>query len=101
MTQLEILKAAFERGESLTVADALSKYQVYALSQRCGDLRKRGLALQSWWQKLPDGGKVKRYGLTLPMIEDIKRTSTKMIAHLMAGEIGAPNVLLNHLKKLP
>ena len=31
MTQLDTLKAAFDRNESLTVAEALSRYGIYAL----------------------------------------------------------------------
>jgi hypothetical protein len=40
MTQLQILADAFDRGEHLTVATALTKYGIYALSQRCGELAK-------------------------------------------------------------
>jgi len=48
MTQLEILADAFDRGEHLTVATALSLYGIYALSQRCGELeRKWGYPVQS------------------------------------------------------
>lgn len=32
---------AFDRGERLTVASALSSYGIYALSQRCGELWKK------------------------------------------------------------
>ena len=41
MTQLEQLADALDRGERLTVAEALSKYGIYALSQRCGELARK------------------------------------------------------------
>ncbi len=41
-TQLGTLLRALQRGERLTVAQALSEYGVYALSQRMGDLKRMG-----------------------------------------------------------
>lgn len=38
-SQCYTLLMAFQRGERLTVATALFTYKIYALSQRCGDLR--------------------------------------------------------------
>ena len=61
MSQLLILKGAFERGESLTVAEALSRYGIYALSQRCGDLCKQGYPVSSDWETTPSGKHVVRY----------------------------------------
>jgi hypothetical protein len=46
-TQCETLLAAFRRGESLTVAEALSRYGVYALSQRVGELIAAGHPIDS------------------------------------------------------
>lgn len=46
-TQHGKLLRAFQRGEKLTVAEALSKYGVYALSQRCGELRRDGWPIKS------------------------------------------------------
>jgi len=40
-SQCEALLNAFYRGERLTVLTAIEKYGVYALSQRCGDLKNR------------------------------------------------------------
>lgn len=40
-TQCYELLMAFQRGEHLTVGAALSRYGVYALSQRVGDLKRR------------------------------------------------------------
>lgn len=40
-TQCRALLDAMQRGERLTVAVALSRYGVYALSQRCGELRNK------------------------------------------------------------
>lgn len=41
-TQADILLRAFYDGERLTVAKALNKYGVYALSQRVGELKRLG-----------------------------------------------------------
>ena len=61
MTQLEILADAFDRGEHLTVATALQKYGVYALSQRCGDLWKIGYPVDSQTITTPTGKRVSEY----------------------------------------
>lgn len=61
MTQLEVLKSAFDRDERLTVVEALSRYGVYALSQRCGELVKSGYPLDSQTIKTPSGKHVKQY----------------------------------------
>ncbi len=62
MTQLEQLADAFDRGERLTVAVALDKYGIYALSQRCGELtRKWCYPVDSKFVNLPNGKTVKEY----------------------------------------
>ena len=62
MTQLQMLADAFDRGESLTVATALSSYGIYALSQRCGELeRKWGYPVDSRFIDTPTGKRVKEY----------------------------------------
>lgn len=57
MTQHDTLRAAFLRGERLTVAEALTRYGVYALSQRCGEMPD----VRSEWYTPPSGKRVKRY----------------------------------------
>lgn len=62
MSQLEILANAFDRGEHLTVASALSLYGIYALSQRCGELsREWGYPVESKTIKTPTGKHVSEY----------------------------------------
>ena len=62
MTQLEKLADAFDRGERLTVATALDKYDIYALSQRCGELwRKWGYPVDSRTITTPGGAHVSEY----------------------------------------
>ena len=61
MTQLEILADALDRGEHLTVAVALDKYGIYALSQRCGDLFRIGYPVESKTITLPNGKHVSEY----------------------------------------
>lgn len=46
-TQAYTLLLAFCRGERLTVLTAIQRYGVYALSQRCGELRRLGWPIQS------------------------------------------------------
>lgn len=41
-TQLGTLLRSLQRGERLTVAQALTEYGCYALSQRMGDLKRMG-----------------------------------------------------------
>lgn len=61
MSQLLILQSAFDRGESLTVAEALSRYGIYALSQRAGDLRREGYPVISETEVTPTGKRIARY----------------------------------------
>ena len=61
MTQVEILADAFDRGEALTVAVALSRYGIYALSQRCGELWRIGYPVESRTVKLSNGKHVSEY----------------------------------------
>ena len=62
MTQAEILMAAFDRGERLTVASALDRYGIYALSQRCGELwRKYGYPVDSRTITTPTGKHISEY----------------------------------------
>ena len=49
-------------GEHLTVAVSLQKYQVYALSQECGRLRKLGWPIESKTVETP-GAHVSEYWL--------------------------------------
>lgn len=58
-TQCHRLLRAMQRGERLTVATALLMYQVYALSQRCGQLRDE----YGWPIKSRFVGKYKEYWL--------------------------------------
>lgn len=61
MTQIEQLADAFDRGEALTVAVALSKYGIYALSQRCGELWRMGYPVESRTITTPTGKHVSEY----------------------------------------
>lgn len=62
MNQLQTLMDAFDRGEALTVASALSTYGIYALSQRCGDLvRKFGYPVESETITTASGKHVSQY----------------------------------------
>jgi hypothetical protein len=60
-TQAWKLLRAFQRGEALTVAEALSRYGVYALSQRVGELKRSGWPILSEKYKTPSGARVARY----------------------------------------
>lgn len=62
-TQHHKLLLAFQRGESLTVAEALTQYGVYALSQRVGELKKMGWPILAESYKTPGGARVARYSM--------------------------------------
>ena len=62
-TQCDRLLQAFQRGESLTVAEALGQYGIYALSQRVGELKRRGWPIRSEPYKTPGGATVAVYYL--------------------------------------
>ena len=63
MNQCEQLLEAMKRGESLTVADALSRYGVYALSQRCGELIKQGHPIRVEMITVSSGKRVAKYSI--------------------------------------
>lgn len=62
-TQCRMILDALKRGEYLTVADALTKYGCYALSQRCGELRRMGWPVLSQMKELPNGKRVAVYSM--------------------------------------
>lgn len=45
----------------LTVLTAIKYIGCYAISQRCGELRREGFAIESRWVELESGKKVKEY----------------------------------------
>lgn len=60
-TQQYVLLMALERGERLTVAVALEKYGVYALSQRVGELKRMGWPIESKLIKTPSEKHISEY----------------------------------------
>lgn len=62
-TQCRILLMAMQRGEILTVGEALTRYSVYALSQRCGELRRMNWPVVSRMVKLRSGKRIAAYRL--------------------------------------
>ena len=63
MNQCEQLLEAMMRGESLTVADALNRYGVYALSQRCGELIRQGHPVRVEMITVSSGKRVAKYSI--------------------------------------
>jgi len=59
--QCHTLLLAFKRGEKLTVAEAMQRYNVYALSQRVGDLKRMGWPILSKPKTLASGKTVSEY----------------------------------------
>lgn len=58
------LLMAMQQGARLTVAVAMTRHGVYALSQRCGELRREyGWPIKSRWVETAGGAKVKEYFL--------------------------------------
>lgn len=63
--RLEILRY-LAMGYSLTPLEALEKFQCFALSQRIGELKKRGWPISSRMVTLKSGKKVACYDLKPP-----------------------------------
>lgn len=58
------LLVAMQNGVRLTVAKALDEYGVYALSQRCGELRRKyGWPIQSRTVTTASGAQISEYWL--------------------------------------
>ena len=62
-TQNGVLLRALQRGEKLTVALALTKYGVYALSQRMGELKRMGWPVQSRTITTPFDRRIAEYSM--------------------------------------
>jgi hypothetical protein len=63
-TQHYTLLQAFQRGERLTVGVAMQRYQVYALSQRVGDLKHRyGWPIKDRTVETSGGARISEYWL--------------------------------------
>jgi hypothetical protein len=63
MTQNDILIMAFKDGQTLTVAKALTEYGIYALSQRCGELKRKGFPIKTQRIKTASGKMIASYSL--------------------------------------
>jgi len=61
--QLYEILMYLQAGGRLTVAKALTELGVYALSQRCGDLRRMGWPIQSRTIETNGGARVSEYFL--------------------------------------
>ena len=61
MTQLERLAAHFAAGGTLTVAEALTQFGIYALSQRVGELKREGVPIDAEMVETTGGARVARY----------------------------------------
>jgi hypothetical protein len=59
--QCDALLRSMQQGARYTVASAISSLGIYALSQRCGELRKLGWPIKDQFVTLPNGKKVKEY----------------------------------------
>lgn len=62
-THCYTLLRSMQSGERLTVAKALNKFGVYALSQRCGELRRLGWPIQDRMIDTTGGARCKEYWL--------------------------------------
>jgi hypothetical protein len=60
MTQSQSILEHLQNGGTLTVAQALNQFGVYALSQRVGELRRKGYAIKDQWVE-QNGKRFKRY----------------------------------------
>ncbi len=58
----QIINHLMTRGP-LTVLEAMQYIRCYALSQRCGELRKEGFPIKDKWVVTDSGKKIKQYYL--------------------------------------
>lgn len=62
-TQKLMILRYLAQGYSITVAEALSKFGCYALSQRVGELKRDGWPIESHMVEVESGKRVARYSL--------------------------------------
>lgn len=62
-TQAYEILMYLKRGGRLTVAKALTEFGIYALSQRCGELRKVGWPIRSRMIQATGGARIAEYFL--------------------------------------
>ena len=62
-SQSEVILEHLSAGGTLTVAEALSRFGCYALSQRIGELKRDGVPVESEMVRLANGKRVARYRL--------------------------------------
>lgn len=62
-TQLWDLLNALLEGKRFTVVSAIDTLGIYALSQRCGDLKRLRWPVRDEWFETSHGARVKRYFL--------------------------------------
>jgi hypothetical protein len=60
-SQKEVILRYLENGGTLTVAEALNKFWCYALSQRCGELRRDGHPVGSRMIKTHNAKRIAEY----------------------------------------
>lgn len=60
-SQQEAILRYLQGGKTLTVGEAMQELGVYALSQRCGELRRMGWNIESEPWTTPSGKRVARY----------------------------------------
>lgn len=63
MSQCTQIAAHLQKGHRLTVLSAIHHFGCYALSQRCGELRRKGWPITSRLVTLPSGKRVAQYRL--------------------------------------
>lgn len=63
MSQCTSILSHLQRGNYLTVLSAIRLLNVYALSQRVGELKARGWPIEAKMIRLDSGKRVARYGL--------------------------------------
>ena len=72
-TQADIIKAHLMTGRSIDIWQSIHEYHITALSQRIGNLKRKGLPVKSVMVK-ENGKRFARYSLDMPISN---KTSTK------------------------
>ena len=65
--QRRLLDEHFRSGGSLTVAEALNRFGIFALSQRCSEMRRDGLPIVRTPVKTAEGARIIRYSYAIQL----------------------------------
>ena len=75
--QLTVLLKYLQAGHKITMAEALAKLRIGALSQRIGDLKRKGYDIKTETHKTETGARVARYYMNVEPVQTSFTFSTE------------------------